>query len=137
MDFENVDAVGEPLGHDFTHVLGRLGGGALEQGLVEVRRARVHLVLRQDVGLAAEPADALDAANEARPVLRLDAVEFRLGRAVLEQLVQLFADGGLHLLEVAAGLGGGYDVKLPADLVRKDVRRDARRDLVLVDEALE
>ena len=72
-----------------------------------------------------------------RPVLRLDAVEFRLSLALLEQLVQLFADGGLHLLEVAAGLGGGYDVELPADLVRKDIRRDVRRDLVLVDEPLE
>src|SRR2546422_2753498 len=81
---------------------------------VMIGAARESLVPRQHVGLAAEAADALDAADEARARLRLDATQLTGGRTRLDEPRQLLVDRPLHAGEIAARLRGCANHELPA-----------------------
>jgi len=95
-----------------------------------------HLVPGQHVGLAAEATDALDAANEVRARLRLDATQLAGGGTALEEARQLLIDRALDPGEIAARLGGRANHELPADLAEIDVRNHVRGDLFVIHEPL-
>ena len=103
---------------------------------VGVGAAEVDVALGQNVALAAEPADPLDAAHEAGPGAGLDARQFGRRRAVAEEPRQLLVQRRLDGLDVGAGAGRHDHVELAADLAALDVGERARRDLVAVDQAL-
>src|SRR5207249_3168375 len=92
--------------------------------------------LGEDVGLAAEAADPLGAANEAREPQRADAIELRLRRTVLEDSGQLLVHSLGDLGQVIARLGRGVDVEQAGDLAVIEERADPGGSLIVVDEAL-
>src|SRR6267378_3621795 len=98
--------------------------------------AREYLVPRQHVGLAAEAADPLDAADEVRTRLRLDPTQLTGGRTCLDEARELCVDRPLHTREIAARLRRGANHELPADLPEINVCVHVGGDLVVVDEPL-
>ena len=85
-----------------------------------------HLPSRQHVGLAAEAADALDAADEPGAYSRLHARELGRRRPVGQERRHLFVERLLDGGEVTAWLGSGPDNELTADLAVVEVRRRRR-----------
>ena len=84
--------------------------------------ASVDLVASQDVGLAAEPADAFDPADEACLVGGLDPRQLLLGRSVSEELPQFLVQRDLHRREVPSGLRRPLHNELSGDLAGVHVR---------------
>src|SRR6187397_2638311 len=70
---------------------------ALQVRVDLARVAQEHVVLVQDVGLAAEPADALEPGDELGLLLRLHALELLGGRTILGQPRDLGSDDRLDL----------------------------------------
>ena len=84
-DFQNVDAVRQPALRRALQVGGR---GRLNLALIlQVRLgiSQQHLAAREQIGLAAEAADALDAANVSRARLRARAFHFFRRRALRDE----------------------------------------------------
>src|SRR6185503_3805330 len=102
-----------------------------QRAAAERRSAAVDLVAREHVGLAAESADALDAAHEVGAPLRLDAAQLARGRAGLDEARQLLIDRPLHLREIAARLRGRANHQLAADLPQVHVGDHVGRDLLV------
>ncbi|MCG3120209.1 MAG: hypothetical protein ALAOOOJD_02834 [bacterium] len=134
MHFENVNAVRQPLFGGVMEILCRGFTNAVQRGFVIIRGAAINLILRENVGFAAEAADALNAANEARFVLRFDALQFRRGRAFGEKLGQLFVNRLFDFCQIAAGLGRRVNVKLAGDFTRIQIGRDVGGNLLVVHE---
>ncbi len=87
---ERVITPREPLARDALQV-GRLRGvDPLERLPVARRIAGVDLAGREHVGLAAEPADAFEPADEAGPDRDARALEFRRRRALVDEALQFF-----------------------------------------------
>ena len=133
---EHVHAVREPGTRGLGHGRGRRLPRARQACLVEVRTAAPDRALRQDVGLAAEAADPLDAAHEAGQPLDARAIELVRRDAVLQQPGELLVDRLLHLCQLAAGPCRGLDHEGAADLGSALERRDVGRDLLVVDQPL-
>ena len=93
---EHEHAIRQPAFRRTLHVRRRGAAHPAQPGLVEIRRAAVHQALGQDVGLAAEAIDTLDAAREAGVVGGTDAVQLRrrrpLGQECGQFLVQRLLD---------------------------------------------
>ena len=134
-DLDGQDALVEPFDRCVVDVGGGRGQEVLLLLHVAVRAAEIDLAGGEDVGLAAEAADALDAANEARPLAGLGAREFFLRRPRGEEGLEFLFEHGFHLGQVLARLGGGEDEEHAAELAGQDERADVGRDLVVVDHA--
>ena len=126
----------DPLARDAEHLLLRRAVQELERVLVEVGPAAVHGVLGEDVGLAAEAADLLDAANEAAAHLGLDAIELGSRRPFGEEARELLVERLLYGFEVLTFARGRIDDVRAGDLVDHRERAGVGRDLVLVNEPL-
>ena len=113
------------------------GGGAHNRFLrppVAVGAAEVNFAGREDVRLAAEAPDALDAADEGGPPAGPGPCELGRGRARFEERAQLLVEDRLHRGEVLPRLGRRLQDEQAAELAREDERRHVGRDLVLVDQ---
>ena len=85
--------------------------------------AEVGVVLVQQIGLAAEAADALEAGDVLRLLLGLGAIELGLGRAGRREPGELLVDQLLELGDVDAGARGGDDDEGVGDLAAELERR--------------
>src|SRR5829696_8939647 len=104
MDLERVHAVRQPTPRRILNVGCGRGGEPTLNRLVRLWIAAQHLAAREDVRLPAEPADALDAADERRALGRLRAVQLLRRGPVGDQRSQLLLGGPFDGGEVAAGL---------------------------------
>src|SRR5436189_2978857 len=136
MDLDDEVTVARPARSRRAQIGRRGGGDALPGDLVVVGVAGVDLVHRQYVGLAAEPADPLDPANEAGAILGLDAPQLARRRARAEELRELLIDRALDAGQVAARLCGPAYPEAAPDLAQVHVGSDIGRDLLVVHEPL-
>jgi hypothetical protein len=132
-DGERVIALRHPLLRGGLHV-GR--GGFLVPGvelLPRIGAAEVQRAFAQARGLAER---ALEAADGAGAILRLQAREFVLRRAFGEEFLPLLGDRGFHLLRIHALLHVGGEHELAGQFERRDIDLHVVDELVLVDQAL-
>src|SRR5579862_1444122 len=116
VNFEDVDAVREPAPRGRAKILSGRGLNAPQGNFVGVGTAFEDLAAGQAIGLAAESADALDAAHEIRHVFGLGTLELMLGGPGFQEARQFFVGGLLDGCEVAARFSGSADQELAADL---------------------
>ena len=129
------DAFVQPFDSGGVDVGDSRGPEVLLLPLVAVRAVAVHLAGGQDVRLAAEAPDALDAADEVRPSARLRAGQLGLRRSGIEERLEFLLKDGLHLGQSLARLGGDGDDELAGELARPDGGADIGGNLIVVDEA--
>src|SRR3546814_1084274 len=125
----------QPVAGDVAYLFGRGRLDVAQHVLVAVRLAGVGLAGGEHVGLAAEAADALDAADEAGAEHGLGLRQLIGSRAVGEQLLQLLVDDRLDLLFVDVLLHRRVDEEAAAQLRRPVGRADAVDQLVLLHQA--
>ena len=130
---DGQDAVVEPLDRRVVDVGDGRGQEVLLLLHVAVRAAEIDLARGEHVGLAAEAADPLDAANEARPLAGLGARELFRRRPRGEEGLEFLFEHRFHLGQVLSRLGGGEDEEHAAELACQDECPDVGRDLVVVD----
>ncbi len=85
MDFERIHAIGEPGARSTADAI---SGCFLQDGepvLIGVRRAEIGLTTGQNVGFSAKSPNALDASDEARVRLGLDALKLARRGSVFEK----------------------------------------------------
>jgi hypothetical protein len=116
MDLQNINTVGQPAPGGQVQIARRGLTNPIQHRLVATGISKVHLIHCQDVGLASEPADALDAANETREVLRLDPFQFVGGWPFFQEPRHLLIDCFLDFGERFARARRGHDHELPSDL---------------------
>ena len=132
---DGVRRASQPLLRGRLHVgRGRVGED-VQLFLVAVRRALVDGARGQHVGLAAETADALDAAHECRATGHLGAFQFVGGGAFGDQALEFFVQRLLHLGRVHAFLHGRDQEEGAADLAAPLVGAGLVGDLVAVHQA--
>ena len=134
---ERVHAVREPPRRRAADLRRGGAGDPRELRLVEVRPPREHFALRQHVGLPAEPADPLHAANEPGTRLRLGALQLHRRGAGGEQAGQLLVDRPFDPGRIDARADAGLDGEEPADLAQVDRGVHVGGDLLVVDQPLE
>ena len=84
--------------------------------------------------LPAEPADALDPADQVGKELGLDPLQLRVGGSLGQEAGQLLVDRLFHHGQVHTRLGRGLDLEQAADLATAHAGPDATRDLLVVDQ---
>ena len=136
MYFQHMHAVREPLRRRLTQITRLRPGDPTLVLLVVIGRPAVDLVLRQDVRFAAESADALQPANEARLMLCHHALQLLARRPFLQILRQLLPRNLFDPAQILPRQGRRRDRDLAANLPWVDARTHAARNLLLIDQPL-
>jgi hypothetical protein len=134
--YEHAVARVHPLLHRLAQILTRHVAIAREIRLELAGIAEVGVVLIQHVRLAAEAADALEAADEVELLLRLHARELRGRRTGLRQQRDLLRHDPLDLRQVSTRLGGGLNDEAAGDFGGEREGADVGAELTIVDECL-
>ncbi|MNM92050.1 hypothetical protein D3C81_1043690 [compost metagenome] len=136
LDHQGVAALVQPLRAQALEV----GSGGLvdvgQRGAEAARVTGVHRAFGQRVGLAAEAADALDAADESSARAGLGACQFFGGRALLEQALDFLIDDLFDLGRILALLHRRHHHEVGPQLRGVGAGADVVHQLVLVLQAL-
>ncbi len=136
MHFEYEGVSVQPLCGGASDVFRRRGVDDRQRLPVAIGRSAVDLVAGQHAGLAARPADALDAAQERSALPDFRALEFLAGRPVVGEAPQFFADYRLDARQLDARLGRRHQVGDPGQFQRQRRECDVGRGLIGIDEPL-
>ena len=115
---QRVVALPQPTPRDVAHLRGGRRLDGRERPAEAAGVAVEHLALGEHVGLAAEAADALDAAHEPGPQRGARTIELLLGRALLQQARELLVHRLLDGRGVLTGLDHHLDREQAGDLHR-------------------